>query len=86
LRTQLREKSAKVEDLMKELKFMQESCDLKILDMQNLIKAKEETVQDALNLVSEKELEIQRLLRQAREAEEAIKEYRGRSQALEEEI
>lgn len=36
--------------------------------------------------MSEKELEIQRLLLQLREAEEALKEYRARGLALEEEV
>lgn len=44
LRSQLREKGAKIEDLMRELKFVQEASDLKLLDMQNLVKAKETSV------------------------------------------
>lgn len=58
LKTETREKQVKIEELMKEMKFVNESCDLKLQDAQHQLKAKDDSFHDQLNLLSEKEIEI----------------------------
>ncbi|CDW85506.1 UNKNOWN [Stylonychia lemnae] len=85
MRTQIRDKQSKIDDLTKQLSFLNQSWELKLEDINHQLQAKQVSLQDAWNLTSEKEIEIQSFMRQLREAETSLKEFRARNEQLEEE-